>query len=186
VATFLFLHGWQGSGPGHWQRLAADELARRGHAVRFPDFPDPDFPSFDAWLDLLEQELAAVGPHETAVLAHSLGCYLWLHHAVRATVRVARVLLVAPPAPDRCAEIPELRGLPYPALDPGAVGRAAAATELVYAEDDPYWPNGSAAAFGEALRIPAYRLAGGGHVNVASGYGDWPAVLAWCEQSGGF
>jgi predicted alpha/beta hydrolase family esterase len=25
---------------------------------------------------------------------------------------------------------------------------------------------------------------GGGHLNVASGYGPWPQVLAWCNRDG--
>lgn len=186
MATFLFLHGWQGSDAGHWQRLAALELARRRHVVRFPDLPDPDLPRFEPWLEGLEAELGAVDPTETTVLAHSLGCYLWLRHAAEATAVVDRVLLVAPPSLEVCATIDELRDLPYPVPDADAVVRAARSTELVYADDDPYWPNGSAASLGETLRIPAHRIERGGHLNVASGYGDWPALLAWCERDGRF
>ena len=38
---------------------------------------------------------------------------------------------------------------------------------------------------GHWQRLTATEI-GGGHLNVASGYGAWPAVLAWCERSGGF
>jgi predicted alpha/beta hydrolase family esterase len=186
VATFLFLHGWQGSEPGHWQRLTAAELERRGHTVRFPDFPDPDHPQLEPWLALLEEELTAVDPAATTVLAHSLGCCFWLHHARRAEAAVDRVLLVAPPAADVCAEVPELSVVPFPPLDAGSVVRSAGTTELVYAADDPYWPNGDAGALGAELGIPARAIPDGGHVNVASGFGEWPELLAWCERSAGF
>lgn len=186
MTAFLFLHGWQGSEPGHWQRLTAAELERRGHTVRFPDFPDPDQPAFEPWLAVLEDELRGLDPGDTTVLAHSLGCWLWLTHARRARAAVDRALLVAPPSLAVCASIEELRSVPYPPLDAAAAARAAATTELVYADDDPYWPDGSAASFAETLAIPSHRIDGGGHLNVAAGYGDWPALLAWCEGSDGF
>jgi uncharacterized protein len=186
VAAFLFLHGWQGSEPEHWQRLTAAELERRGHTVRFPDLPEPDTPRFEPWLDALEAELRALDPRDTTVLAHSLGCWLWLRHALQASAPVERVLLVAPPSLEVCAAIEELRPLPYPPLDAAVTAGAARTTELAYADDDPYWPEGSAASFGAALRIPSHRIERGGHLNVAAGYGDWPALLRWCERSGGF
>lgn len=184
MATFLFLHGWQGSEPGHWQRLSAEELERRGHTVRFPDFPDPDVPRFEPWLSLLQEELRAVDRAETTVLAHSLGCWLWLEHARHADSAVERALLVAPPSREVCASIAELREIPYPPLDADSAARAAATTELVHADDDPYWPDGDAGSLGAALHIPFHQIDGGGHLNVASGYGDWPALLAWCERTG--
>lgn len=184
MSTFVFLHGWQGSEPGHWQRLTAAALAERGHDVRFPDFPDPDRPEVGPWLERLEQELLTVDPAETTVLTHSLGCYLWLQHARTTHDQVDRVLLVAPPSPDAGETIPELRHLPVPPLDPAAVARAAASTELVHGDDDPYWPNGDARDLADALRIPASTILGGGHVNVAAGYGAWPALVAWCERRG--
>lgn len=184
MATFLFLHGWQGSDPEHWQRLTAAELAARGHAVRFPDFPEPDIPVLEPWLARLEEELAACEATETTVLAHSLGCYLWLHHAPVVETPVDRVLLVAPPAPSVCAAIEELSTVPLPASDPAAVARSARSTELVHGDDDPYWPDRDAGELASALDVPARRIPGGGHVNVASGYGHWPALLAWCEGAG--
>jgi predicted alpha/beta hydrolase family esterase len=182
VATFLFLHGWQGSEPEHWQRWLAAELAGRGHDVRFPDFTEPDTPDLDVWLRELREELARLAPGDTTVLAHSLGCYLWLVHAADAQDPVDRVLLVAPPSPEAVAQIGPID---LPALDGDAVARAAGSTELVHADDDPYWPGG-AAPFAEALAIPAHELPGKGHVNVAAGFGPWPEALAWCERLGGF
>ncbi len=182
MPTFLFLHGWQGSEPGHWQRWLAAELAGRGHDVRFPDFADPDEPDLAVWLAELREELARLEPAETTVLAHSLGCYLWLHHAAGSRDPVDRVLLVAPPSPEAVEQIGPIE---LPVLDAGAAGRAARSTELVHADDDPYWPGG-AASFAAALGVPAHRLPGAGHVNVAAGFGAWPEALAWCERRGTF
>ena len=54
VPTVL-VHGWQGSGPGHWQRWLAEQLEAAGREVRFPDLPDADTPDLRAWLAALEQ-----------------------------------------------------------------------------------------------------------------------------------
>jgi predicted alpha/beta hydrolase family esterase len=187
ATSFLFLHGWQGSEAEHWQRWLARELAARGHAVRFPDFAAPDQPALARWLPRLSAELETLEPAGTTVLCHSLGCYLWLHHANSTAVvdPVARVLLVAPPTTDYEELYPDLRGIPLPALDAAAVARAATSTAVVYGTDDPYFPGG-ARRIADELEIPAHELPGGGHVNVAAGYGPWPAALAWAEGTAGF
>src|SRR5256885_14795645 len=80
--SFLILHGWQGSGPRHWQPWLAGRLRQRGEHVSYPRLPEPDAPRLDRWLDALEQELARE-PDGAVVLCHSLACVLWLHHARR-------------------------------------------------------------------------------------------------------
>jgi predicted alpha/beta hydrolase family esterase len=106
------------------------------------------------------------------VIAHSLGCLLWLHHG--AGDRAERVLLVAPPS---------LAGAPPPLhpwfpvpLDPATAGNA----RLVCAPDDPYCPEDAAREYGEPLGIPVDVLPGAGHVNPDAGFGPWPEVEAWC------
>src|SRR5437763_10109289 len=106
--SFLILHGWQGSGPRHWQSWLATRLRERGERVSYPQLPEPDAPRLDRWLDALEQALARE-PGGLAVLCHSLACVLWLQHAHRSAVASAeRVLLVAPPSPS--AELPGVQG----------------------------------------------------------------------------
>ncbi len=107
----LILHGWQGSGPDHWQTWLAAELARDGHAVRFPRLPECDRPCPDKWGGALHEELealAATPGGERVVCCHSLGCVLWFREATRIAPdrRVDRVVLVAPPCPG--SRVPEL------------------------------------------------------------------------------
>ena len=56
----LVLHGWQGSGPGHWQRWLASELRAGGHHVGFPELPECDVPCPDQWGASLHAELEAL------------------------------------------------------------------------------------------------------------------------------
>jgi len=176
----VILHGWQGSGPEHWQSWLADRLVGT-HEVRYPRLPDPDGPRPDAWLATLDETLAGLPADGFDVVCHSLAVPLWLHHAARRTGPApARVLLVAPPSPRRPE--PELARFLPPPLDPDAVRRATGGTILVCADDDPYCPEGAAAAYGRPLKLPTTVIPGGGHLNVEAGYGPWPAVERWCSR----
>jgi predicted alpha/beta hydrolase family esterase len=88
--------------------------------------------------------------------------------------------LVAPPSPQ--TEIPQIANFFPPPMDIDAVRRAADGTVLIAADNDPYTPEGSTAAYGLPLKIATTIVPGGGHLNVESGYGEWPAVLDWCNR----
>ena len=174
----LILHGWKGSGPEHWQTWLAGRLGERGVAVRFPDLPDCEVPCPDRWGAALHPELDALGEEgERVVVCHSLGCVLWLREAARVRAPVDRVVLVAPPGPG--AAVPELSRFYPTRADHDAVLAAAAHTRLVCSDDDPYCPEGAAAAWGEPLGLEVDLLRGQGHLNVEAGYGPWPAMEAW-------
>jgi uncharacterized protein len=174
--SFLILHGYQGSGPEHWQSWLAGRLAAAGERVSYPDLPDPHEPSLPAWREALARELR----EEQTVIAHSLACILWLHHCSDpvARGRAGRVLLVAPPSLAGAPE-PIRSFFPVP-LDAAGVAAAAAETRLVCSDDDPYCPEGAAALYGEPLALPVDLLEGAGHVNPDAGCGPWPAAAAWC------
>lgn len=177
----LILHGWQGSGPDHWQSWLADRLRGHGVDVRYPDLPDCDLPCPDRWGRALHEELAELGrAGERVVVCHSLGCVLWLREAarIRAVDRVDRVLLVAPPCPGPHVET--LAGF-FPTRAAGhAVLAAGPITRLVCSDDDPYCPAvGAAEHWGTTLDLPVDRLDGAGHLNPAAGYGAWPEAEAW-------
>jgi predicted alpha/beta hydrolase family esterase len=181
---FLILHGWQNHRPaGHWQRWLAEELRATGEDVLYPQLPDPDEPTLPEWLGALRAELGRLcaGDGERVVIAHSLGCLLWLRHAERAPARerVDRVLLVCPAGP---AALPEsLRDFYDAPLDRNTLRDAARSTELVCTDADPWCPEGAAAYFGRALDLPTHVVAGGGHLSLDEGYGAWPAVAAWAR-----
>ena len=40
--VYLILHGYQGSGPGHWQTWLAGRLRSGDAKVHYPDLPDAD------------------------------------------------------------------------------------------------------------------------------------------------
>jgi len=172
--SFLILHGYLGSGPDHWQTWLAGRLRAAGETVAYPDLPDPAAPMLSAWRAALDTVLAG-GDGEPTVIAHSLGCILWLHQCAAGPARAHRVLLVAPPSRAGASE-PLHDFFPVP-LEPAALG---AETRLVCAPEDPYCPEGAEHHYGVPLGIPVDVLPGAGHVNPDAGFGPWPEVEAWC------
>jgi predicted alpha/beta hydrolase family esterase len=181
---FLILHGYAGSGPGHWQTWLAGRLRSHGRRVAYPDLPAADEPRLEAWLDTLGDELRAL-PDDPVVVCHSLACILWLHHCAAPPTDVgpaARVLLVAPVSAS--GGVPGVEPF-FPApLDAAAVARAAGETRVVAARD-PYCPEGAERLYAQPLGLPFDRLPdAAGHIYPETGYGPWPSVERWCLDGG--
>lgn len=180
---FLLLHGVEHhKPPGHWLYQLAEHLRGEGARVSYPQLPDADQPSLERWLQTLARELAALDDGERVVVCHSLGCLLWLHHAVRATPaqQVDRVLLVAPPRPSILWPAVESFRRPA-AVSPTALAAAAhSGVRLVCSDDDPYCPEGACTLFATPLELDFDLIPGGGHLSEADGYGPWPSMEAWC------
>ncbi len=176
--TVLIVHGLGGSGPDHWQTRLWQRLLERGVDVSYIDLPDPDEPRLEAWVETLGDEVARLGPDGLVAASHSLGAVTWLHLASRTDQRLAeRVLLVAPPSAG--AGVREIAGFVPAPLDARAVSRAAGSTRVVCSDSgDPYRPEGPE--LFEPLGVPIDVIPGGGHLNTDAGYGEWPAVEAWC------
>jgi predicted alpha/beta hydrolase family esterase len=164
----LVLPGYGNSGPAHWQTLWEAEEA----SFRRVDLGDWDSPARDAWVARLEKAVAAE-TGDLVIVAHSLACLLVAHWAASAPAasldRVRSAFLVAPPDPAG------------PAFPPSAAGFAPVPREtlpfrslVVASSDDPYgsleWQGGLASAWGSGFSAVGAK----GHINAASGLGDWP------------
>lgn len=170
----LLLPGWQNSGEGHWQTLWEDYYGDQ--RVVQHDWMTPRRGDWMAQLDVAVQEHTAP---RLLLAAHSLGCHLvaaWAAHSQHAA-RVAGALLVAPPDPQRedwppllpSWREPVLQRLPFPAL-------------VLSSTDDPYDPQGRAAAFAAAWGATHQSLGTRGHINADSGLGLWPQGRAWLRS----
>ncbi|MDL5030735.1 alpha/beta hydrolase [Pelomonas sp. APW6] len=170
------LPGWLNSDAEHWQSRWERTL---GH-VRIEQ-ADWEWPRRGDWMARLDEVLLAdarLAQTPAVLVAHSLGCQLvaaWAAHSQH-TARVRGALLVAPPDTEREDMPPQLHNwrpirrprLPFPAI-------------AVVSTDDPYCDParaGEMAADWGARLVLAGPL---GHLNTASGLGDWPegqALLA--------
>ncbi len=162
----LILPGLGGSGPEHWQTRWEVLYPRHLRVVQ----RDWDRPDRQAWLASLAAAVEAAS-EPVVLVAHSLGCALVAHAAGRPfAARIAAALLVAPADVDSPAHTPaETRGfapmpmtaLPFPAT-------------VVASDDDPYVTIRRARAFAAAWGAAFVDAGPRGHLNAASGLGDWP------------
>jgi uncharacterized protein len=171
-------------GKQDWPRWLADQLVDAGRQVRccFAPEPgsDPGVP--DAWQAALQEAVAGLPDTGYDLLAHSIGCLLWLRCAAATPIlpRPDRVALVAPPA---AAAAPAEWTVFFPVpLEVDAVRRAAEGTVLVGSDNDPYCPAGVAQQYGAPLKMATTVVTGAGGFTAADGYGPWPAVLDWCGR----
>jgi len=185
--AFLVLHGWGGNKPDHWQEHIVKDLLAEGETVYYPKFTDPGAPNLEIWLDELERVVADIPEDDSiTVLAHSLGCILWLHYAAAAVdseppVRADRVLLVAPPyrksAPEEAP--PGVATFYPPPLSPEGLKTVAGETVIVASDNDDFATYDQALDYAEKLEVPIEKLAGAGHISPYYGYGKWPWVFEW-------
>jgi len=178
----VMVHGYDGSGPGHWQRWLADELQQRRVPVIFPDLPEPTAPHKDRWVAALADVVTGVPPPVTFV-CHSLGCWAVDHLLTERGLPSARAaLLVAPPSPYLLFE-PVDSFLPPPCRRE-VWAPVAARSLLVGSDDDDFTTPEELHAIGDALGIRTHIVPGGRHINVDSGHGPWPFALEWLANSG--
>lgn len=165
----IIVPGWRNSDPDHWQSLWAQQLP---HAERVEQ-DDWLVPHRDPWVAALEQ-LVLSRPEPVVLAAHSLGCITAAHLGPEASARVRGALLVAPADPERRAQLADFAPVPYAPLPYRSV--------LVASSNDPYCPIRRAGAYARAWGSEFVRLQNAGHINVESGFGDWPLGLALLQS----
>jgi predicted alpha/beta hydrolase family esterase len=184
--AFLILHGWENRRPAdHWQHWLAMTLLGEGEIVSYPQLPMPDEPSLDDWMAALERQLHRLSAYKVTIVCHSLACSLWLTYSVsgRWKGNVSRVALVSVPSP-RVLE----SELVAPFVDErSALGEKQEVDLIVVSSDnDPYCPEGVTQAYRLHQTIPVFILPNAEHIRPTSGYGAWPAMLAWCLERAPF
>ena len=164
ASNVLILPGWQGSGEEHWQ-----SRWERQYGYQRVEQHDWMHPLRGDWSARLEETVVdADGP--IVLVAHSLGCILtawWAAHS-RNVGKVQAALLVAPGDVER----PELAG-PLHGWRPIALRALPFPSILVGSQDDPYCSLERAAALAEAWGSRFVDAGACGHINAASGLGDW-------------
>jgi predicted alpha/beta hydrolase family esterase len=173
----VLVYGYDGSGPGHWQRWLENELRRLGIATQFPDLSNPASPDKNTWVE----ELAAVVYGATApviLVAHSLGCWAVDHFVDRYGAKhIESALLVAPPSPHLIFE--PVESFFPPPRNPEAWAPIAAKSLIVGSDDDDFIGADELREIGSRLGLSVRLECSAGHINPSSGFGPWPFSLDW-------
>ena len=165
MATSIIVPGIGGSGEAHWQT----RWQRRDPGmVRFAP-ASWDAPDLADWIEALDRAVLAA-PCPPFLVAHSLACLLVPHwRAARPGRRIAGAFLVAVPDPEGPAfpaEAASFRGVPE--------GRLGFPALVVASTDDLYGPPEHARRRAEGWGAGLVVAGALGHINAASGLGDWP------------
>lgn len=169
----LILPGLNGSPEGHWQRHWAQE---RSDAC-IVEQEDWTCPVLDDWQDRLDRALSEV--EGAFLVAHSLGCLLVTSYAGRSiAAKIRGALLVAPCSLEVTLRLhpcmiefgdEQLARLPFPSLVVGSL-------------NDPYMAVADlerhVCAWGSELTTVGFA----GHINVASGFGQWDEGYALFDR----
>jgi len=169
--AILLVPGLRDHVAAHWQTLLEERLPNATSVPRM----ERDKLSCAAWVAKLDESLAAIdGP--VILVAHSAGVMITVHWALRNRRPIAGALLATPP--DFESPLPEgyptpdvlrqngwlptpRRRLPFPSIVAASANDPLARYERV---------EELAQAWGGAL----VNLGNVGHLNPASGYGEWP------------
>lgn len=164
-ADILFVPGYTGSGPDHWQTRWQAKLST-GRRVEQADWSNPDR---DDWIETLA---AAVNEAERPVVlvAHSLGIATVVHAVPHFRKTVAGAFLVAPADLDD----PEIRPKQLTRFAPHPMSLLPFPSILVASRNDAYCSYDKAEAMADAWGSLLIDAGEAGHINTDSGYGPWP------------
>jgi uncharacterized protein len=167
--SIVIVPGWRDSGLGHWQSLWAETLPG---AVRVQQ-DDWLTPVRTAWVASITQTILAQ-PAPVVIVAHSLGCIATTHLPSEAAQRIQGALLVAPADPERRGVLSDFAPVPYHRLPYRSI--------VVASTNDPFCPVRTAGAYARAWGSELVRLQNAGHINIESGFGEWPLGLALLQS----
>ena len=174
MRPILIIPGYGNSGPGHWQSLWEfnRKYAKRVH------MPNWDFPHCPDWVEALDSAIQEASQTLPPVLvAHDIGCLAVAHWAIRYQRPIHSALLVAPMDVERpdaleivknFAPIP-LFGLPF-------------RSHVVASSDDPFISIERAREIADAWDSLFTEMGPRGHINTASGQGEWPRGEAFLQD----
>ena len=173
----LILAGLWNSGPDHWQTHwegKHPEWQRAAHR-------DWNNPECDEWVAEVDAAIAASeGP--PMLVAHSLGCVTVAKWAASGSpLKIAGAFLVAPSDVDAASYPIEAEG-----FQPMPIEKLPFPSMVVASSDDPYVTFERARAIAAAWGSTFVEIGEAGHINGASGYGEWPEgermLLNFCAR----
>ncbi|MES2104971.1 MAG: alpha/beta hydrolase [Pseudomonadota bacterium] len=159
----LIIPGIGNSDANHWQT----QWQRNNPSFVRLQIEDWENPQCELWTNAIDAAVQSLGP-ATVLVAHSLGCLALAHWVAQATHPVRGALLVAVPDPHGPAFPEAAQG-----FSPLPWERFSFPSILVASDNDPYASPEHAGYCADAWGSRLVRAGHKGHLNSASGLGDW-------------
>lgn len=172
MTNYFIVPGLGNSGPSHWQTY----FEQSGSQFRRIHQQEWDAPECENWIATIDQAIAEYDPETVVLIGHSLGCMAIVQWAVRYGKRIKGALLVAPSDPEA-----DQYTFPAKGFAPVPLEKIPFKTMVVASTNDPWVSFERAAFFAECWGSALVNLGEAGHVNVASGFGEWEEGLKLLE-----
>ncbi len=171
-STILILPGLGNSGELHWQT----KWQKQFNFQRIEQ-TNWDTPTCNDWIKKVDEKIASLNTSDIILVGHSLACSTIVFWAAQHKRKIKGALLVAPsdteapiypPGTTGFAPMP-LNRLPFPSI-------------TVTSNNDFYVTVDRAKEFANAWGSKLVDIGEAGHINIASGFGDWPAGLRLLKE----
>ncbi len=174
----VIIHGSYGSAKENWFPWLGEAVRALGHHVIIPDFPTPEGQSLQRWLEVFESRVGKLSP-DIVLVGHSLGAAFILRVLERTAQTITGAFLVSGflgelglPEFDKVNSDFVLAPVNWPRVVKNG-GKI-----MVYNSDnDPYVPLDKGRKIAHELGVDLTIVKGGGHINAAAGYAQFPKLL---------
>jgi len=179
--TVLIVPGLRDHVDAHWQTLLAAQLSQ-AHTV-----PPMGRENLDCAqrVQAIEKAVAAIDK-AVLIVAHSAGCVMAAHwaHTTRYAHKVCGALLATPPDFDKAMPegYPSLAALETNGWLPVPRQRLPFPSLVAVSDNDPLASRARALALAHSWGSDTVELGAVGHLNPASGYGEWPMAHTLIAQ----
>jgi predicted alpha/beta hydrolase family esterase len=171
-STILILPGLGNSGPQHWQSIWQNKF----NFTRVEQ-NDWDTPICDDWIETINNEIKKHDPANVILVAHSLACTTVAYWSQKFNVKIKGALLVGPSDTEADTYPPGTTGFkPVPLI------KLPFRSTVVASTNDYYLTFARATQFAKSWGSKLINIGDAGHINVASGYGDWDAGLEFLKK----
>jgi len=170
--TILTIPGLGGSGPQHWQ-----SIWEREYNFTRVEQKDWDTPVCSDWIENINNEVKKHEPANVILVGHSLACITIAYWAQKYKVAIKGALLVAPSDTEADTYPPGTTGFtPVPLI------KLPFKSIVISSSNDYYVTTERAELFAGSWGSELINVGNAGHINVASGFGEWNEGLEMLKQ----
>ncbi|WP_412466819.1 RBBP9/YdeN family alpha/beta hydrolase [Pedobacter sp. KLB.chiD] len=168
MSYYFIIPGLGNSGPDHWQT----HFEKSGsHFIRINQ-TEWDKPASKDWIETIDRALVGYDPADVILIGHSLGCTAIANWAKEYQKKIKGALLVAPSDLEAPRYTFDTVGFDHVPLD-----KFNFKSIMVTSANDEWVTLERARFFAENWGSEFINIGNAGHINAASGFGEWPMGL---------
>lgn len=164
MTNYFIVPGLGNSGSEHWQTF----FEKQGNNFMRINQHEWDAPDCTDWITAIDNAILDYDPSTVVLIAHSLGCTAVAHWATTFNKKIKGALLVAPSDLEAPAYTFSAEG-----FSPIPESKINFPTIVVTSENDPWVSLQRAKFFAANWGSELVNIGNAGHINTASGYGQW-------------